>query len=299
MLIILSPIARGTSAGVCPKMRCQLRFRRLRESNRSPPLRDTNELQATPRWEFRRCAQILRAHLLAAVLVRAEFQRQNTSPRATIPKTDARFRYGCERAVRLLGRIRQYPLEFVAQGQVDGSRYLFPDGGVRVNLSTNHLARAQRPKKAMGERLVLAQDAEEQVLRLHVRRAVLAGFIARKEDRAAGLFCITFEHLTDYSSLAFEAPSRSGLSFARTSKANFIVLLNPTAGVSSVCRSLPNAPRVRYTGRELFHRHEVSRDYLQAGEDGAGRHPARAAGLVSPARLSALHGRRNRSLHQR
>ena len=30
---------------------------------------------------------------------------------------------------------------------------------------------------------------------------------------------------------------------------------------------------VRYTGRELFQRHEISRDHLQAVEAGAGQHP--------------------------
>jgi hypothetical protein len=72
----------------------------------------------------------------------------------------------------LLGRIRQYPLALVAQGQVDGSRDHFPVGRVRVDLSTDRLARSRGSKEATGERLVLAQDTEQHVFGLDVRTAV-------------------------------------------------------------------------------------------------------------------------------
>jgi hypothetical protein len=41
---------------------------------------------------------------------------------------------------------------------------------------------------------ILAQQAEQQVLRPDVGAAILAGFIAREEDNPSGLFGVSFEH---------------------------------------------------------------------------------------------------------
>ena len=51
-------------------------------------------------------------------------------------------------------------------------------------------------QKTVGQRFIFAQQAQQQVLRLNVRRAKLAGFVAREKDYAPCLFRITFEHIT-------------------------------------------------------------------------------------------------------
>src|SRR5215813_13453358 len=50
-------------------------------------------------------------------------------------------------------------------------------------------------QKAVGQGLVFAQQAQEQVFGLNVRRSELAGFIARKKDYAPRLFCVPLEHV--------------------------------------------------------------------------------------------------------
>src|ERR1051326_1492449 len=50
-------------------------------------------------------------------------------------------------------------------------------------------------QKAVGQRLVFTQQAQQQVLRLYVRRAELAGLISREEDYAPCFLCIPLEHM--------------------------------------------------------------------------------------------------------
>src|SRR5579864_576946 len=52
-----------------------------------------------------------------------------------------------------------------------------------------------RAQKAIGQRLVFAQQAQQQVLRLYVRRAELAGLVSCKEDYAPGFLCVPLEHI--------------------------------------------------------------------------------------------------------
>src|SRR5580704_8553735 len=65
------------------------------------------------------------------------------------------------------------------------SLYLFPYG----------FNRCMRAKEAIGQRLVFAQQTQQQVLRLDVRRPELACFIPREEDDATCFFRIAFEHV--------------------------------------------------------------------------------------------------------
>src|SRR5579859_5374502 len=51
-------------------------------------------------------------------------------------------------------------------------------------------------QKAIGQRLVFAQQAQQKVLRLNVRRAELAGLITGEEDYAPCFLCIPLEHMT-------------------------------------------------------------------------------------------------------
>jgi hypothetical protein len=48
--------------------------------------------------------------------------------------------------------------------------------------------------KAFEEELVFAEQAEEEMLGFDVGRAVLAGFVTRREEGAAGLLGVAFEH---------------------------------------------------------------------------------------------------------
>src|SRR5215467_12489790 len=50
-------------------------------------------------------------------------------------------------------------------------------------------------QKAIGQRLVFTQQAQQQVLRLNVRRAELAGLISGEEDDAPCFLCIPLEHM--------------------------------------------------------------------------------------------------------
>jgi hypothetical protein len=51
-----------------------------------------------------------------------------------------------------------------------------------------------RAQEAVGQSLVFAQQAQQQVLGLDIRRAKLAGLVPREEDHATRLLCIAFEH---------------------------------------------------------------------------------------------------------
>src|SRR6476659_6726216 len=52
-----------------------------------------------------------------------------------------------------------------------------------------------RAQKAVGQCLVFAQQTQQQVLRLDVRRTKLAGLVSCKEDDAPGFLGIPLEHI--------------------------------------------------------------------------------------------------------
>ncbi len=93
-----------------------------------------------------------------------------------------------------LRRVGQNALALVAQGQVHGSRNLLPNSRVALDLLTDGFDRSMGPQEPIGERLVFAQQTQQQVLRLDVRRTELAGFIACEENYAPGLFRVPFKH---------------------------------------------------------------------------------------------------------
>src|SRR5436305_14430193 len=53
-----------------------------------------------------------------------------------------------------------------------------------------------RPQKAVGQCFVFAQQAQQQMFGLYIRRAKLAGLVARKEYYAPGFFCVPLEHIS-------------------------------------------------------------------------------------------------------
>jgi hypothetical protein len=66
---------------------------------------------------------------------------------------------------------------------------------VAFDLFPNGFDRRMLPEEPIGERLIFAQQAEQQVFGLDVRGAELARLVAREEDYASGLFCVPFKHL--------------------------------------------------------------------------------------------------------
>src|SRR5690242_17147893 len=64
------------------------------------------------------------------------------------------------------------------------------------NLLTDRFHRGMRPQETIGQCLVFAQQAQQQVFGLYIRRAKLAGLIARKEYDAPGFLCIPLEHIS-------------------------------------------------------------------------------------------------------
>ena len=63
-----------------------------------------------------------------------------------------------------------------------------------------------RPQEAIGEGLVFAQQTEEQVFGLYIRRAELTGLIPRKENDAPGFLRIAFKHIYFPPKFARNAP---------------------------------------------------------------------------------------------
>src|ERR1700722_969305 len=94
----------------------------------------------------------------------------------------------------LLGAIGEHPLTLVAQRQVDRSRHLLAQRRMRLDLFTDRFDGCAGSEEAVGQRLILPQQSEQQVFGLDARAAELAGFVACEEDYATGLFGITFKH---------------------------------------------------------------------------------------------------------
>ena len=100
-------------------------------------------------------------------------------------------------AFGLFRAIGQHALAFVAQRQIHRSGNLFANGGVAFDLLANGFHRGVRPQKTVGQRLVLAQQTQQQMLGFNIRAAELAGLVAGEKDYPPGLFRITFKHDRD------------------------------------------------------------------------------------------------------
>src|SRR5215470_4315049 len=108
-----------------------------------------------------------------------------------------------------LRRIRQYALAFIGERKIDRSRNLLADGCVSFDLLANGFNGGVRPQKSIGKRLVLTQQAEQEMLGLNIRRAKLAGFIPCKKYDATCFFCITIEHVPPRKTTAVVEPQVS------------------------------------------------------------------------------------------
>src|ERR1700677_523658 len=96
--------------------------------------------------------------------------------------------------LRFFRGISQHPLAFIAQGQVHRSRDFFPNRGVTLNLLPDGFNRGVRTQEAIGQGFIFAQEPQQQVLGLDVRRPELACFVARKKDYAPGFLRVAFKH---------------------------------------------------------------------------------------------------------
>jgi len=98
-------------------------------------------------------------------------------------------------------RIGQNPLALVREREVHSGRDLCSDGSLRFDLPAEELGRGVHMQEAVNHRPFLAQDAQQQVLGLDVRRAELAGLIAREEDRTTRPFRVAFKDACSPSSV--------------------------------------------------------------------------------------------------
>ena len=106
--------------------------------------------------------------------------------------------------LRFFGGEIQDALALLAQRHFHGRGDALADGDARFDLLADGLDRAVRAQKTVGQRLVLAHQAEQQMLGLDVRAAVLAGLVTREKYDSPGFFCIAFKHGSALFSLSCE-----------------------------------------------------------------------------------------------
>src|SRR5271169_107890 len=106
-------------------------------------------------------------------------------------------------ALRFFSGIGQHALALIAQRKVDRRRDFLSNRGVTLDLLADRFNRGMRAQEPIGQGLIFAQEPQQQVLGLDVRRPELACFVARKKDYAPGFLRITFKHnaLSPWTSL--------------------------------------------------------------------------------------------------
>jgi hypothetical protein len=82
----------------------------------------------------------------------------------------------------------QHTLAFIAEGKIYRSRNLFANCCDFIDTLADRLCGCVCQKQTMGEYPIFVQQAQEEVLRLNVRRPVLRGFISSEEYRPPRLF---------------------------------------------------------------------------------------------------------------
>ncbi len=103
----------------------------------------------------------------------------------------------------LFGSEVQDALALLAQRHFDGRGDALANGDARFDLLADGLDRAVRAQESIRESLILAHQAEQQMLGLDVRASVLAGLVASEKDDATGLFRIAFKHGSALFSLRY------------------------------------------------------------------------------------------------
>src|SRR5215472_10911375 len=112
-------------------------------------------------------------------------------------------------AFRLFGCHIEDALALRAQRHFDGGGNSLADGDARLNFFPDGLDRTLLAQEAVGQRLVLAHQAEKQVFGLDVRASVLAGFVPGKKNDATRFLCVSFEHVSSLLPLGYPSPRLS------------------------------------------------------------------------------------------
>ena len=97
-------------------------------------------------------------------------------------------------ALRLFGGEIQDALGFLAERHFHGRGDALANRDALFDLFADGLDRAVGTQKAIGQSLILAHQAKQQMFRFDVRGSVLAGLVPRKKYDAACLLCVAFKH---------------------------------------------------------------------------------------------------------
>ena len=97
-------------------------------------------------------------------------------------------------AFGLFRAIGQHALALVAQRQIHRSGNLLADGGVPFDLLADGFHRRVRPQEAVGQRLILPQQSQQQMFGLDIRAAELAGLVPREEDYSSRFLRVALKH---------------------------------------------------------------------------------------------------------
>src|SRR5947209_11432436 len=102
-------------------------------------------------------------------------------------------------------------LGFGREGEFDRGGNLFAQGGAPLDLLAYGFERGLRAREeARRQSLVLAHEAQQQVLRLDGGRAELRGLVPREEDNPPRLLRVSLKHKKDYRPMKTAAKA-SGL----------------------------------------------------------------------------------------
>ena len=97
-------------------------------------------------------------------------------------------------ALGFLGCIGEDSFALLRERQIDRGRNLFADGRAAFDLLSDGFDRAVGTEETVGQSLVLAQKAQQEVFGFNVGTSELAGFVSRKKDNASGLLGVSLKH---------------------------------------------------------------------------------------------------------
>src|SRR5580704_3456875 len=107
-----------------------------------------------------------------------------------------------------LSREIQNAFAFLAEWNFYRGRDPFANGNARLDFLADRFDRAVRAQETVGERLILAQQPQQQMLRLDVRAAVLASLVPGEKNHAPSFFCIAFKHGSPTLSRSLQSSAR-------------------------------------------------------------------------------------------
>ena len=96
--------------------------------------------------------------------------------------------------LRLFRPIGQNAFAFVAERKIHRSGDLLADGGMSFNLLADRLYSSVGPEESVGQCLVFAQEAQEQVFGFDIGTTELASLVSREEDHPARFLRVSLKH---------------------------------------------------------------------------------------------------------